>query len=143
MMTKKTSALPRKRKNPLKVELFTLDSELKSPAQYQGMDMSNLVMHSQIPNAIIAEIATNEFFDLQEMFSGEELTTANTNGYKTKNVNAKPISKKSEIFYLLYTFGMYYLQLFPQKAAGFLEYLTYLQCTRFAEVRLDSKGALH
>ena len=34
------------------------------------MDMSNLVMHSQVPNEIINQIANNEFFDLQEMFSG-------------------------------------------------------------------------
>ena len=138
----------KKKKKSTQSELFTLDGELKSPAEYQGMDMSNLIMHSQIPNDIIAKIASNKFFDLQEMFSGEELTTANTNGYKTKNVNAKPISKKSEIFYLLYTFGMYYLQLFPQKAAGFLEYLAYL--TKFGApfnvlglLKLDSALRVH
>ena len=138
----------KKKKKSMQSELFTLDSELKSPAQYQGMDMSNLVMHSQIPNDIFAKIATNKFFDLQELFSGAELSTANANGYKTKNVNAKPISKKSEIFYLLYTFGMYYLQLFPQKAAGFLEYLAYL--TKFGApfnvpglLKLDSALRVH
>ena len=108
--------------------------------------MLNLVMHSQIPNEIVNHIANNKFFDLQEMFSGEELTTASSSGTKAKTV--KPITKKSEIFFLLYTFGMYYLQRFPHKAAGFLEYLAYL--TKFGApfnvpglLKLDSALRVH
>ena len=136
----------KKKKKSEQSELFTLDGELKVPAPYEGMDMSNLVMHSQIHNDIVNRIANNEFFDLQEMFSGEELTTASSSGTKAKT--SKPITKKSEIFFLLYTFGMYYLQRFPHKAAGFLEYLAYL--TKFGApfnvpglLKLDSALRVH
>ena len=136
----------KKKKKSEQSELFTLDGELKVPAPYEGMDMSNLVMHSQIPNEIVNHIANNEFFDLQEMFSGEELTTAGSSGTKAKTT--KPITKKSEIFFLLYTFGMYYLQRFLHKAAGFLEYLAYL--TKFGApfnvpglLKLDSALRVH
>ena len=35
----------KKKRKSEQSELFTLDGELKSPAPYEGMDMSNLVMH--------------------------------------------------------------------------------------------------
>ena len=120
------SGCPRTKKcKSAQSELFTLDGELKIAPSYSGMDMSNLVMHSMVSNEIISQIANNEFFDLQEMFNGEELTTADGTS-SSKQKTCKPITKKQEIFFLLYTFGQYYLQIFPAKAAGFLEYLAYL-----------------
>ena len=63
------------------------------------------------------------------MYTGEEITTSQighvTVTTTTKNV-PKKITNKSELFYLLYNFGQYYLQLYPEKASSFLEYCAFL-----------------
>ena len=109
-----------------------VDGELKVPPQYNGQIRTELVIHSQVPSELVEQIASNTFFDLAQMFSGEELTTTHVGNLEIKSKGTpKQITKKSEIFFLLYQWGMYYLQLHPKKAAGFLKYLAYL--TKYRE----------
>ena len=111
-----------KKKKAKSSELFTVDGELKVPPQYNGQNMTELVMHSQVPSELVEQIGSNTFFELSQMFSGEELTTTQVGNLEIKSKgNPKQITKKSEIFFLLYQWGMYYLQVYPEKAAGFLE----------------------
>ena len=111
------------------------------------MNVNGLVLFKRVTEDICRLIGKNEFFPLAKMYTGEEITTTQL-GHVTvtttsKNV-PKPISNKSELFYLLYNFGQYYLQLYPEKASGFLEYLAFLTkvCDRFtvsALVELDNQ----
>ena len=84
---------------------------------------------------------------MSKMYMGEEITTTQlghvTMTTTSKNV-PKPITNKSELFFLLYKFGQYYLQLYLEKASGFLEYLAFLTkvCDWFtvsALVELDNQ----
>ena len=118
--------------NLVSYSLLTVDGELKVPPQYNGQNMNELIMHSQVPSELVEHLASNTFFDSAQMFSGEELTTTHMGNLEIKSKgNAKTITKKLEIFFLLYQWGMYYLQLYPEKAAGYLEYLAYL--TKYGE----------
>ena len=126
---------------------FDEDGLLKKVPEYKGMNVSGLVLFKHITEDIHRLIGKNEFFPLAKMYTGEEITTTQL-GHMTvttmsKNV-PKPMTNKSELFYLLYNFGQYYLQLYPEKASGFLEYLAFLTkvCDRFtvsALVELDNQ----
>ena len=108
--------------------------------------MSNLVMHSQIHNEIVNHIANNEFFDLQEMFSGEELTTAGSSGTKAKTT--KPITKKDilsavHFWHVLSAKVSAQGSRFPRVSRLPHQIWCTLQCTRPVEVRLGPQGPLH
>ena len=127
---------------------FTIDGVLKVAAKYLGANMEGLVMHSSVPVKICNMIVKNEFVDLNRMFNGEETMSANIGGITitSSSVSNKSITKKSEVFYLFYQFGQFYLQVFPEKAVSFLEYLGFL--TKYTAnfwvqglIRLDA--ALH
>ena len=122
----------------------TVDGVKKVPAEYCGTNMEGLVMHSSVPVKVRNMIAKNEFLELSRMFNSEETVAANIGGFTIMSAaNNKSITKKSEVFYLLYQFGQYYLQVFPEKAIAFLEYLGFL--TKYAAsfsvqglIKLDS-----
>ena len=51
----------------------------------------------------------------------------NEEGYLSLSVHEQRQPKtKAEVFSLLCNFGQFYLQIYPAKTAGFLEYLRYL-----------------
>ena len=126
---------------------FDEDGLLRKVPEYKGMNVNGLVLFKRVTEDIRKLIGKNEFFPLAKMYTGEEITTTQL-GHVTvtttsKNV-PKPITNKSELFYLLYNFGQYYLQLYPEKASGFLEYLAFLTkvCDCFtvsALVELDNQ----
>ena len=137
----------KKKKKSEQSELFTLDGELKVPAPYEGMDMSNLVMHSQIHNEIVNHIANNEFFDLQEMFSGEELTTAGSwyqsQNNKTNHKKVGDILSAVHFRHVLSTKVPAKGSRFPRVSRLSHQIWCTFQRTRTAEARLGPQGPLH
>ena len=125
---------------------FDAEGLLKKTPEYKGMNISGLVLFKSVNDDICRAIRRNKFFPLAKMYTGEEITTTQLGHVTvttTKNL-AKTITKKSVLFFLLYNFGQFYLQLYPEKAAGFLEYLGFLTkvCDRFtvtALVELDNQ----
>ena len=99
------------------------------PAEYSGMNINGLVLFNQVRPSIRKSIAKGEFFELNKMYTGTELTSTRVGNMvftqETKDV-PKEITQKSEIFFLLYQFGQFYLQIYPEKTVGFLEYLSFL-----------------
>lgn len=125
---------------------FDPNGYFKTPSKYEGMNLDGLVLFKQVEEPIRKMIAKEEFFELSKMYTGEEVVTTqfgHVTMTTTKKDVPKDITQKSELFFLLYQFGQYYLQIYPSKASGFLEYLGYLTkiCDNFtapALVRLDS-----
>ena len=117
-----------KRSRPQSSE-FDPDGVLLNVPKYEGQNLHGLVLFKRVSDDIRRLIGRNEFFPLEKMYTGEEITTSQighvTVTTTTKNV-PKKITNKSELFYLLYNFGQYYLQLYPEKASSFLEYCAFL-----------------
>ena len=136
---------PKKKKKASEFD-FDPNGLLIKPAKYEGMAIDGLILFKQVDENIRKAIARDEYFDLSKMYTGEEITTT-TFGHVTvtstsKNV-PKEITQKSELFYLLYQFGQYYLQKYPTKTSGYFEYLAFLTkiCDNFNAkglVKLDS-----
>ena len=108
---------------------FDLDGLKTVPAPYKGMRIEGLVVLGEVNVSIRKSIARNEFVELTKMFTGEVIqeTKIGNMVFTAKNeAGQKQISNKSDIFYLLYQFGMYYLQIYPEKGTAFLEYLAFL-----------------
>ena len=106
------------------------------------------VTFKQVEEPIRKMIAKEEFFELSKMYTSEEVVTTqfgHVTMTTTKKDVPKNITQKSELFFLLYQFGQYYLQLYPSKASGFLKYLAYLTkiCDNFnAPALVKLKSAL-
>ena len=84
---------------------FDEDGLLRKVPEYKGMNVNGLVLFKRVTEDIRKLIGKNEFFPLAKMYTGEEITTTQL-GHVTvtttsKNV-PKPITNKSELFYLLY-----------------------------------------
>ena len=116
------------------------------PADYTGMNINGLVLFNQVRPTIRKSIAKGEFFELNKMYTGTELTSTRVGNMtftqETKDV-PKQITQKSEMFFLLYQFGQFYLQIYPEKTVSFLEYLSFLtkmcdKMTHSALLELDS-----
>ena len=116
-----------KRSCPQSSEFDDEGALIKIP-KYEGQNLHGLVLFKCVSAEIQHLIGKNEFFPLEKMNTGEEITTSQlvhvTVTTTTKNV-PKRITNKSELFYLLYNFGQYYLQLYPEKASSFLEYCAF------------------
>ena len=153
-----------KRENKMLKKLLGPDRELKRPREEksefsptglkinpvpcQMMDLNGLNQLSKVPHVIREKIARDQFFELAKMYTGEfkkqKRAPTLESHLKEFLVKEREPSKKSEVFELLYRFGMFYLQVYPGKTASFLEYLHYLTTTgaRFNVVglmRLDSE----
>ena len=135
-----------KRSHPQSSE-FDPDGVLLNVPKYEGQNLHGLVLFKHVSDEIRRLIGKNEFFPLEKMYTGKEITTSQighvTVTTTTKNV-PKKITNKSELFYLLYNFGQYYLQLYPEKASSFLEYCAFLTkiCDDFTAqslVELDNR----
>ena len=127
---------------------FNPDGLKVIPATYNGMIIDDLVLFNQIRPGVIKSIAKGEFFNLNKMYTGTELTSTKVGNvtFTTESKDVpKQITQKSEIFFLLYQFGQIYLQIYPEKAVSFLEYLSFLtkMCDKFhAQALLDLDSAI-
>ena len=96
-----------KRSRPQSSE-FDPDGVLLNVPKYEGQNLHGLVLFKSVSDDIRRLIGRNEFFPLEKMYTGEEITTSQighvTVTTTTKNV-PKKITNKSELFYLLYNFG--------------------------------------
>ena len=102
-----------------------------SMLKFQGFNFTGLIYHNRVDRQHREKIACNEFFKLYKLHkpkeSSEQYFGMNEEGYLSFNVHKPTQHKtKAEVFSLLYDFGKFYLQMYPAKTAGFLEYLHYL-----------------
>ena len=120
---------------------FTLDGLKCTPVEFKSMDLQGLIYIKTVDVNCHEAIAKNRFFELADLLKSdslhyrlqrsvthtEELPDGRVVMYSTP-LQGKALEPKMrpELYQLLYTFGQYYLQCFPAKTVGFLEYLTYL-----------------
>ena len=79
------------------------------PASYSGMNFEGLSVQL-VTKKCRDQIARNEFLELMQMANESEIG----------------ITEKCDILEILYSFGMIYLQIYPEKTIAFLQYCTYL-----------------
>ena len=105
------------------------------------MDLQGLIYIKNVDVHCREAIAKHRFFELADLLKSdslhyrpqrsvthtEELPDGRVVTYTTPlQGKASEPKTRPELYQLLYAFGQYYLQCFPAKTAGFLEYLTYL-----------------
>ena len=142
---------PAKRLKEDKAE-FALHGPKLVPADYTGMNFEGLIHHYRVDQKLRAKIARDEFFDLVKLFKLDDarvetpfVTNLQESGLLTVNIpKAAQPKTKGDFFLLLYAFGQFYLQVYPDKTASFLEYLAYMMhySTEFTVqglLRLDSE----
>ena len=112
---------PITKKQKLDTWEFNEDGSLATPAQYEGMNFSGMTYHEKVSDYIRQKIMRNQHFDIKEMLNESDFVDLLTGLTRQTSIS------KPEIFECLYIFGMYYLQKYPGKTAGFLEYLVFLQ----------------
>ena len=117
---------------------FHLDGRKKVTELFTGVDFTGLIMQNSMPPDIRNSIAKDKFFEISKLYKCDEVVSTvlsapssgapgvTVTATTTSGASGKDPTTKSEIFYLLYQFGMFYLQLYPAKIAGFLEYLGFL-----------------
>ena len=131
---------------------FFLNGQKKLLSPFTGAEFQGLIMQNQITPNICNQIAKDQYFKLAKMFKSDEVVSTVISALPsgaagvtitatTTNANTgKEPTTKADIFYLLYQFGQFYLQVYPNKMAGFLEYLGFLtkECQNFS-----AAGLLH
>ena len=125
---------------------FTLQGIKKIPAEFNGMSGKGIRRHLRISATFRNKIARNEFFELAELYkfiSAKSLRYKSPLDTESSARKANEPQTKTEVFELLYLFGMFYLQVFPEKMLGFLDHCSYLTtCSKTYHVpgllRLDS-----
>ena len=113
---------------------FGLNGPMLTLAKYSGMNFSGLIHQYKVERKFRNKIACDEYFDLVKLFKVEDtrietpfVTNLQDSGLLTVNVPKSALPKtKGDVISLLYAFGQYYLQVYPGKAAAFLEYFAYL-----------------
>ena len=115
---------------------FFLNGEKVTPAPYERMMMEELLNPGSVDPRCREKVARDEFFELHHLYNVDDLETANAKQSREEGAAVVPFQSgstpkgaprsRSELFQLLYSFGQYYLQCYPQKACGFLEYLAYI-----------------
>ena len=117
---------------------FHLDGHKKVTEPFTGADFTGLIMQNSIPPDIRNSITKDKFFEIYKLYKCDKVISTvlsapslgapgvTITATTTSGASGKDPTTKSEIFYLLYQFGMFYLQLYPAKIAGFLEYLGFL-----------------
>ena len=126
-----TSAPPPKHFQMDEPSEFHLNGQHVTPAKFTGFNFTGLIHQIKVDKRFREKIACDEFFDLSRLYrpeeSSEQCIGMNEEGYLSFNVQ-KPAQPKTkyDIFKLLCLFGQFYLQIYPDKVAGFLEYLYYL-----------------
>ena len=81
------------------------------PASYRGMNFEGLIVPSLVGDKFRGKIIANEFFELKEI---------------PIESGSQQICSKDLLFRYLFGFGMVYLQIYPGKTIGFLQYCSYL-----------------
>ena len=96
---------PRVKRSHSQLSEFDDEGLLLKVPKYEGQNLHGLVLFKCVSAEIQRSIGKNEFFPLEKMYTGEEITTSQiehvTVTTTTKNV-PKKITNKSELFYLLY-----------------------------------------
>ena len=114
---------------------FQLDRTKTVPALYKGMNMDGLLNHSSMDPHAREWIALHRWCELYQLDRADDLSTMKAPSLSVEEVLAplKPQHPKTKpaLFQLLYTFGQYYSQVFPEKSAAILEYLHWL--TRYGQ----------
>ena len=115
---------------------FYLNGEKKVPAPYSKMMMEELLNPGSVDPQCREKIGRDEFFKLHHLFNADDLEAGCARQSREEGTSVVPFNagashkgapcSRSELFQLLYAFGQYYLQCYPQKACGFLEYLAYI-----------------
>ena len=116
------------------------------------MKFDGLINHYKVHQKFRNKIVRDEFFELVKLFKIDDaradtpfVTSLEDAGLFTVNVpkSAQP-KTKGDYFQLLYAFGQFYLQIYPETTASFLEYLAYMtsyssEFTVQGLMRLDNK----
>ena len=104
------------------------------------MNTKGLRTLETVDQNVCDKIARNEFVELVSLHKVEDAEHSHRKqgGVDTENSASKmSIKDWLEFFYLLYKFGMYYLQCYPEKAVDFLEYMAFL--TRYGKKYMVSQ----
>ena len=122
---------------------FNLHGIKKIPAEFNGMSGMGICRHLRISLAFRNKIAQNEFFELSEQYkfiSAQSLRYKSPLDAESSSKKASEPETKTEVFELLYLFGMFYLQVFLEKMLGFIDHCSYLTtCSKTYHV----PGLLH
>ena len=122
---------------------FNLHGIKKIPAEFNGMSGTGICRHLHILSTFRNKIVRNKFFELSELYKFISAWSLKYKSPLDADSNSKMASEpqtKTEVFELLYLFGMFYLQVFPEKMLGFLNHCSYLTtCSKTYHV----PGLLH
>ena len=116
---------------------FELDGQKTIPAKYEEMDLTNLLNIASVEPKCREMIGQNIFFELKALQKGSEIEQqrvvvqnddGETPAYYVVGSSPKShdLKTRPQLFYVLYSWGQFYLQCFPQKTAAFLEYLAFM-----------------
>ena len=113
---------------------FDIDGSKLVPAKYTEMNLEGLINIAAVDMRSREMIAKNEFFELFLLMRTDDFdhtVSRRTSGDSEDKealaqVKAQQPKTRPELFQLLYAFGQYYLQCYPEKTAAFLEYMGFL-----------------
>ena len=130
---------------------FTPHGDKIVPAAYGQMNTDGLLTLETVDPNVRDKIARNEFVELVALHKVEDAELSRKKQATAEaddSVSKSAIKDRPEFFYLMYKFGMYYLQCYPEKTVAFLEYMAFL--TRYGKkytvsqlVRLDTSCRRH
>ena len=130
---------------------FTPHGDKIVPAKYEHMNTKGLLTLESVDQNVRDKIARNEFVELVNLHRVEDVEHSRKKqggADADESAGRSSIKDRPEFFYLLYKFGMYYLQCYPEKTVAFLEYMAFL--TRYGKkytvnqlVRLDTSCRRH
>ena len=108
------------------------------PAIYTEMDLTDLMNLQAVEAKTRESIGNDEYVELRDV-SGGDVQVVQHKIQTTTDDNGKPVyfmvgaapknqdpKTRPQFFHALYTWGQFYLQCYPEKAAAFLEYLLFI-----------------
>ena len=99
----------------------------KVSPEFFGMRGEGLHRHLKVDKSYPNKIAKNEFFKLDQLSKFIAMRRPS----KSPGDEVKEQFSIPEIFECLFLFGMFYLQIYPEKTMGFLNYCSHLStCAR-------------
>ena len=113
----------------------------KTPPEYFGIRGDGLYRHLKVYRNYHNKIVCSQFFKLDQLIkfvSGHQLARASDED------PAKEVHSIPDLFECLFLFSMFYLQLYPEKMLGFLDYCAHLSnyahfCSPGGLVKIDAE----
>ena len=118
---------------------FTVKGLYKLSVHYDHMQIGGLYRMFRVNKVWCNKIARGEFVELGKLFKPENrdaVSKAQASSEPGGSATGTGPHTKLEFFDLLYSFASYYLQVYPDKLLGFLDYCIYLTaCSRDLTVK--------